>query len=227
MMKQTTLLTIAAFGLVTSANAAPFLDDFSSDTSANYTGTQTFGSGGSFAISGGKLNVGGGGTYDVFHNTARLAVGETVSVDVAPNGSPDFYLTVSTTDRGPNTGTEDGIRLNVQNGSNIRSRIYNNGSLSTANYGGSYNLNLDYTLYITRNSDSNFTVAYDNGSGVVSLDTYDVAAVGSQELYVGVERFGSTMAFDNLQIVAVPEPGSLALLGLGGLCLLRRRRGQV
>ena len=225
MMKQTTLLTIAAFGLVTSANAAPFLDDFSSDTSANYTGTQTFGSGGSFAISGGTLNVGVGGTYDVFHNTARLAVGETVSVDVAPGGSGDSYLTVSSTDRGPNTGTEDGIRLNVLNASTIRSRIYNNGGATNVEYAGSYNLNLDYTLYITRNSDSNFTVAYDNGSGVVSLDTYDVAAVGAQELYVGVENFGNeTTAFDNLQII--PEPSSLALLGLGGLLVVRRRRGD-
>ena len=30
--------------------------------------------------------------------------------------------------------------------------------------------------------------------------------------------------FDDISITQVPEPGSLALLGLGGLCLLRRRR---
>lgn len=221
--KTTTALALALVGAMSGiSQGALFIDDFSSDTSVNYTGTQTFGSGGSFSISGGTLNAGGGGTYDVFHNTARLAVGETVSVDVAPAGSSDFYLNVSTTDRGPNTGSEDGIRLNVQNGSNIRSRIYNNGSASDVNYAGSYNMNLDYTLFITRNSDFNFTVAYDNGSGVVSLDTYDVAAVGTQELYVGVENFGSTMAFDNLQIV--PEPSTTALIGLGGLALIFRRR---
>ena len=75
------------------SHGAVFFDDFSTDTSANYTGTQTFGSGGSFSISGGTLNVGGGGTYDVFHNTARLAVGETVSVDVIPAGSTDSRTT--------------------------------------------------------------------------------------------------------------------------------------
>ncbi len=220
MIKTATLLTAVALSGI--SQGAVFFDDFSTDTSANYTGTQTFGSGGSFSISGGTLNVGGGGTYDVFHNTARLAVGETVSVDVAPAGLTDFYLTVSTTDRGPNTGSEDGIRLNVANTTNIRSRIYNNGSATDVNYAGSYDMSLDYTLFITRNSDSNFTVGYDNGGGIVQLDTYDVAAVGTQELYIGVENFGSTMAFDNLQIV--PEPSALALLGLGTLSLIRRRR---
>ncbi len=226
-----TIKTTTRSALITTAllmpsmsNAALFIDDFSADTSANYTGTQTFGSGGSFSVSGGTLNAGGGGTYDVFHNTARLAVGETVSVDVDPSGQDDFYLAVSTTDRGPNTGSEDGIRLNVQSGSNIRSRIYNDGGASEVNYAGTYDLNLDYTLFITRNSDFNFTVAFDNGSGVVSLDTYDVAAVGTQELYVGVENFGTTIAFDNLQIAAVPEPSTTALLGLGGLALILRRR---
>jgi len=32
-------------------------------------------------------------------------------------------------------------------------------------------------------------------------------------------------ALDNIVLTAVPEPGSLALMGLGGLCILRRRRG--
>ena len=32
------------------------------------------------------------------------------------------------------------------------------------------------------------------------------------------------IGFDNLSVDVVPEPGSLALMGLGGLCMLRRRR---
>jgi hypothetical protein len=31
--------------------------------------------------------------------------------------------------------------------------------------------------------------------------------------------------FDNVQFNAIPEPASLALLGLGGLLMLSRRRG--
>ncbi|MEM9020405.1 MAG: PEP-CTERM sorting domain-containing protein [Planctomycetota bacterium] len=37
---------------------------------------------------------------------------------------------------------------------------------------------------------------------------------------------GLNVSFDNVSVTEiVPEPGSLALVGLGGLCLLRRRRG--
>jgi len=35
---------------------------------------------------------------------------------------------------------------------------------------------------------------------------------------------GTNAAFNGLLINVVPEPGSLALMGLGGLCVLRRRR---
>jgi len=35
---------------------------------------------------------------------------------------------------------------------------------------------------------------------------------------------GEPFGFDDITISAIPEPGSLALLGLGGLCLLGRRR---
>ncbi|MEO0476664.1 MAG: PEP-CTERM sorting domain-containing protein, partial [Planctomycetota bacterium] len=40
----------------------------------------------------------------------------------------------------------------------------------------------------------------------------------------GAGGFNSNVAFDNVRLEAVPEPGSLALLALGGLFMSRRRR---
>ena len=121
-------MIIAVLALQGMVYSAPFVDDFETDTSANYTGTVTFGSGtSSFNVTGGRLNVlnDGNVTYNVFHNTARLAIGETVSVDLI-SGAQDIYLTISTTNRGPNAGSENGIRLQWVN-STMRARIYNDG----------------------------------------------------------------------------------------------------
>ena len=229
MLHKTTPLALGLGALTAQpALGAAFFDDFSSDTSANYVGTDTYGSGGSFDVTGGTLNVDstGNNTFDVFHNSANLEAGEYVSVDVLGGQSNDFYLSVSTTTRGPNTGTEDGIRFNFTSGNILRSRAYSNGSSVDTNYAPSFT-DTEITLYILRNTDSNFSVGYDDGGGYTLLDTFDVTAVGTQDLFVGVEDFGSTTSFDNLtigNIADIPEPGSLALLSLGGLALLRRRR---
>ena len=43
--------------------------------------------------------------------------------------------------------------------------------------------------------------------------------------HVGLGReSGTTASFDNFSLTVVPEPGSLALLGMGGLLIARRRR---
>jgi len=58
------------------------------------------------------------------------------------------------------------------------------------------------------------------GSNVI--DNYEFNTVGLAYAY----KTGETATYDNVSVVSnIPEPSSLALLGLGGLLIARRRRG--
>jgi hypothetical protein len=59
----------------------------------------------------------------------------------------------------------------------------------------------------------------------LSIDVADGDRLAFAELTDAVEGKSTQYRVAELTFVAVPEPGSLALLGLGGLCVLRRRRG--
>jgi hypothetical protein len=48
----------------------------------------------------------------------------------------------------------------------------------------------------------------------------DLAFLGKQN----INTDGFAYGIDNISIAVIPEPGSLALLGLAGLAMLRRRR---
>jgi len=201
-MKLTKAIITGILALQGVAYSAPFLDDFETDTSANYTATVTFGSGGvqSFNVTGGMLNVLNDGniTYDVFHNTARLAIGETVSVDLL-SGAQDVYLTISTTNRGPNTGSEDGIRLNWIG--SMRARIYNDGSGENIVHADEVTPS---SLYITRDTDTSYTYGYDSTELNTGVTIAGTAGIGMQ---IGIETYGSgTRVWDNLQIISDTSP---------------------
>lgn len=81
--------------------------------------------------------------------------------------------------------------------------------------GGSYN---SYTAVSATTGFQTLQASLDLGAGY----TYVGVAIGISafDRYGGTN--GETVSFDNLQVV--PEPSSTALLGLGGLALILRRR---
>ena len=231
----------AILALASQVSAADFLDDFSTNTSANYVGTVTFGGSGAhtdWGISGGTLNTplpgGGGETSNIFYDTATFAIGETLSVDLT--GADDAYLSVSTTTRAANISGEDGVRLNWKTDGTFRARRYTDGSAIDTNFDSSFDtgVSTSLTLYLTRETDNTFSAAYSSiiGGAIFQLNTtggtekqiFTAGATGNGDMYIGVETYNSgTRNFDNLAVV--PEPASAALLlGLGGLALAFRRR---
>ena len=243
--KKSLVFLAALTAICTTSSAVSFLDDFSTDTSANYDGVDTSGSGGSFSISGGTMEIspGSSNTHSVFYDVSALFdIGETLSVDVVSlTSTPDFRLSVSTSPVGPNEfAADDGVRLKRdQTDGSFLFQAYTNSTTATdTEYHDSLSVSdgTPFTLYLTRETDNTFSAAFDAGSGLVQLNTtggtekeiLSAGDTGNGLLYIGVEAYnqtsGASATIDNLRITAVPEAATGLLIGLSGLALLRRRR---
>ena len=112
------------------------------------------------------------------------------------------------------------------------------GTSNVLNLGNGKVLNVSGTTidFVSGNAVVNSTVNPYAAAGTAGISTpvsvdFDFGATGITNLSelnyleVGFKSNGTgDGTLDNVSVTAIPEPGSLALLGLGGLCVLKRRR---
>lgn len=229
-MKKVCVFLLAA--MMSVAAQAVLIDDFSGDLSAWQSTVILDANGGgsntaTWQIADGTLQLNttaydGIEQYAMIRSGLSLGVGEEVQVDIAHTGaSQDIGLYVGGT--APVAGTRfDYIAMYSRGDGDVFTRGFDGGS----EYGliGDWNNPAHDALFIKNVDGSTFEAGYYDGATRVVLGTrtptYANAAtyVG---VYADVRGAGVLGSLDNLRVV--PEPATLALLGLGGLLSLRRR----
>ena len=197
------------FAIGASASAAPFLDDFSIDTSANYVSENSYMTGGSFAISGGTLNIttGASNTFTVTTVSALdFAVGESFGLDVPVDSGPEgVFQTLGSTAGQPDPAV-DGYRVRRTGG--IVSVDNTSLSMPDPNPEG------PLILWIDRKPADEFEF-FTQIPGAVTRTSYGshTLALGAN-LHIGMQAFNTavdTFAYDNLRIVDTASIGDIDL----------------
>ena len=145
---------------------------------------------------------------------------------------------------GIDSGGSDSVGVHIQNGSDIQARYHHDGGLVNGGTVVNNSSLINPVLVVVEmiwNADNNqadtlnyYTPGTDLTIGTVkrtvdsvtfnqtTFDTFSISVSNSNSTEVDEIRFGASY---NDVITNIPEPGSLALLGLGGLLIARRRRG--
>lgn len=230
--------------------SAVLVDDFSSGVLTSYTQTKVLDQGAgtsnvSFSASTGGLQSISTGTTGaeqvlLLRSDFSLGINQQLRADVTGFGTArnqDLGIAVAAT--ATPTGLGNGVAGDTR--ANNPRYIYSGIRTDAGHYAASgfdaaglallqdqtNNANPITSLFITRTGASTFEVGFKKDAGDVVAGTFTMTgtttgtAIG---FYTDMRADNTIGTFDNLTITNVPEPTSLALLGLGGLAALRRRR---
>ncbi len=152
-------------------------------------------------------------------NDQALSAGQTLSIDIAVNwrnGYKGFAVR--------NAGGTELFTLNIGSDDYV---VYN-AATGNGSIGNAWSDNTAFHIAVTQTSVGSGTWAITRTGGVSDYDTGTYTGdVANFKLYVGQTDAGSPNDFfaNSIAVTMVPEPGTAALLGLGALAMLWRRRG--
>ncbi len=187
---------------VLSSAHANFSDNFTAGTSSSYTGSNSFGGGGTFTVNTatGTLDVqaASGNTYAVMldDQTNFLEAGEyfeAVSTVGVGSSAPHQFVVVSNTPEQPSAST--GFRFRRSPSLRIWGGDAPGSSTTLADPGNSGGL----SYRIERVSATEFRFLYNTGLGFQDLGTYNLPGAATQ-MHVGVQSWAGTTPWDSFEI---------------------------
>jgi len=218
-VKMLTILALVTMVCLNEVSEASFLDDFENPGSVSYTGSNSYGSGGSYTVADGKLRITTGfdNTYSVMTtNTVVFNVGDTLSLDVpAISGTGSVFMMCSTSAFQPNGSTTFGFRFRRDGPGYARMELCPGGILTP--YPLDPSPDKPAILMVKRTSDTGFLYLIKIEGEVTNLGSFTLPQLsGIIDLHIGAQAYrqimGTTFAFDNLQVYKSPNFTDITVL---------------
>lgn len=210
------LITLASLSCATSIHAATVQTVAYTGGLASAEGWSVSGTGGGEYNNGNDWAIYGGIQNATRSLGGDLAIGQTAAIDLATLGVANSdYVGVDF-----RQGTTTGIGYNFQNGGSNYG-VFSSSGVTDSGVGFSTSFK---TISLKRDTATDYTLSID-GTDFTSLTLANSAtAIDEIRVFNSTSGSGNDVLFNNFVVTPVPEPSSAALLGLGGLALILRRR---
>ena len=188
-----------------------------------YTGGLASAEGWSLSGSGGEFN--NGSDWAIFGNGDQqatrslggdLSIGQTVSIDLATLGIATGDFVGVDFQQGSTTG----IGYNFEGGGSNYG-VFSNAGVADSGIGYSDALK---TIALTNVDGTNYTLSIDGTTFTTLALANGRTGIDEVRVFNDTSGGGNDVTFNNFSVSVVPEPSTTALLGLGGLALILRRR---